>query len=82
MTVKHQRRPASVPTAWYSRTSGSANAYTVTGGPISGTGFLSVTNGGMVTLANSGNTYTGITYLASGSVLQANTRLDRQPTAT
>ena len=51
--------------------SGSGNAYTVTGGPI-GSGFINVTNGGMVTLSNSGNTYTGNTYLASGSTLQAN----------
>ena len=56
--------------------SGSGNAYTVAGGsigdPAGGSGFIKVTNGGLVTLADSGNSYSGITYLASASTLQAN----------
>ena len=51
---------------------GSNYAYTVTGGSIGGGAFISVTNGGMVTLADSGNAYVGNTYLASASTLQAN----------
>src|SRR5208283_866508 len=57
---------------YFKNGSGTANAYTVQGGPLL-SGFISVTNGGSVTLANSGNTYGGNTYIANQSTLTANT---------
>ncbi len=47
-------------------TAGTA-AYTLTGGPISGTGSINVLGGGLVTLSNS-NTYSGPTIVTSGTL--------------
>ena len=68
----------------------SAKPYTVTGGPItdgaSGHASLTVAGGGLVTLANSANTYTGATTVTAGTLASvnpvgANDRQQRQPDA-
>jgi autotransporter-associated beta strand protein len=56
------------------------SAYTITGAGISGSGRVRVIGGGVVSLANGDNNYTGDTLIARGTLrLEGNTRLTSSP---